>query len=102
MAGAVSNKLEEAHTGQGPGDREAKPTARLATWFRLAGCAAIFATGAFAARAAWEQTVWSWERGPQMVGFSLAHGGGFVLLFAPYLLLTWMIVASVVTVRQII
>ena len=28
---------------------------------------------AFAARVAWEKTLWTWERGPQAVGFSLMH-----------------------------
>ena len=27
----------------------------------------------FAARITWEKTVWTWSRGPQMVGFSLMH-----------------------------
>ncbi len=27
----------------------------------------------FSARIAWEKTVWTWTRGPQMVGFSLMH-----------------------------
>ena len=27
----------------------------------------------FAVRIAWEKTVWTWSRGPQMVGFNLMH-----------------------------
>ena len=27
----------------------------------------------FAARILWEKTVWTWSRGPQMVGFALWH-----------------------------
>jgi len=27
----------------------------------------------FAARILWEKTIWTWSRGPQMVGFSLWH-----------------------------
>jgi hypothetical protein len=27
----------------------------------------------FAARLLWEKTIWTWSRGPQMVGFSLWH-----------------------------
>jgi hypothetical protein len=100
MSRAFDDKREGAHTGRVPGDVERKPTARLAIWFRLAGCAASIATGALAVRLGWEQTVWSWERGPQMVGFSLAHGAGFFLLLAPYLLVAWMLAATVMTVRQ--
>jgi hypothetical protein len=37
-------------------------------WF----CSSPFAF-AFAARILWEKTVWTWSRGPQMVGFSLMH-----------------------------
>lgn len=69
-------------------------------WLRFGGCVAVVATGALAVRVGWEQTVWSWERGPQMVGFSLAHGGGFFLLFAPYWSLAWLLVVAVVSIRQ--
>lgn len=34
-----------------------------------------------AARLTWEQTFLTWDRGPQMVGFSLAHTGGVLALF---------------------
>jgi hypothetical protein len=40
----------------------------------------------FAARLGWEQTVWTWERGPQMVGFSLMHSGAGILLPIAFLL----------------
>ena len=29
--------------------------------------------GLFAVRIMWEKTIWTWSRGPQMVGFSLMH-----------------------------
>jgi len=35
-------------------------------------CVSPIAT-AFAGRILWEKTVWTWSRGPQMVGFSLWH-----------------------------
>jgi hypothetical protein len=37
-------------------------------WFFSFPIAALFA-----ARIMWEKTVWTWSRGPQMVGFSLMH-----------------------------
>ena len=37
-------------------------------WFFFAPLAILFA-----GRVMWEETVWTWERGPQMVGFSLLH-----------------------------
>ena len=35
----------------------------------------LFAPGAFlfSGRIIWEKTVWTWQRGPQAVGFSLIH-----------------------------
>ncbi|TAH46862.1 MAG: ankyrin repeat domain-containing protein [Elusimicrobia bacterium] len=39
----------------------------------------------FAGRVAWEHTVWTWERGPQMVGFSLMHSGTGLLLLLAFL-----------------
>src|SRR5262245_9551984 len=48
-----------------------------------------------AVRLVWEQTVWTWNRGPQMVGFSLMHGGlGILLLLALWGGLFW--IAAVV------
>jgi Ankyrin repeats (many copies) len=46
--------------------------------------------------------VWTWERGPQMVGFSLAHGSYAVLLLAPFLLALWAAVALVLIVVTLI
>jgi hypothetical protein len=45
------------------------------------GVVIVFASCWLAGRLAWEQTVWTWERGPQMVGFSLMHSGIGILLF---------------------
>lgn len=48
------------------------------------GFLAVTAVWLLAVRLVWEQTVWSWERGPQMVGFSLSHSsfGGLLMLCA--------------------
>jgi len=42
----------------------------------------VIPSAALALRLVWEQTALSWERGPQMVGFSLMHSGLGLLLFA--------------------
>lgn len=45
------------------------------------------------ARMIWEETSLTLQQGPQMIGFSLAHGGGAVLLLAPLLLVLWLVLA---------
>jgi len=59
-------------------------------------------TALLAARLIWEQTVWTWERGPQMVGFSLMHGSYAFLAFAPILLALWIAVALVLIVVKLV
>jgi len=48
--------------------RSAIPYPLKVWWFSCAPIALPFAV-----RIAWEKTVWTWSRGPQMVGFSLMH-----------------------------
>lgn len=66
------------------------------------GAVPLIGTAFLAARLIWEQTVWTWERGPQMVGFSLAHGPGAILFLAPLLLALWALVALVHIVANLI
>ena len=48
-------------------------------------------------RLVWEQTFLSWERGPQMVGFSLMHAGiGIVLILTLCAGLLWAVITLVV------
>lgn len=67
----------------------------------IIGYAIVAASGVLAVRLVWEQTALSWARGPQMVGFSLMHGGlGILLLLALYAGLLWagaVLIAFVVT-----
>jgi Ankyrin repeats (3 copies) len=52
-------------------------------------------------RLVWEQTALSWERGPQMVGFSLMHSGlGVLLILAQYLGILWLVVFLIVAARR--
>src|SRR5438876_5175713 len=62
------------------------PAARVRWWLLALGVIPLIGTALLAGRLIWEQTVWTWERGPQMVGFSLAHGSSAVLLLAAFLL----------------
>jgi hypothetical protein len=63
---------------------------RLLTSF---GLVVLLLAWALAAELASEQTFLSWNRGPQMVGFSLAHGPGIFLIFGTLAGLIWVIAA---------
>ena len=76
--------------------------ARLPLWIIGSGAIVFIGSATLAGRLIWEQTVWTWERGPQMVGFSLAHGSAAILLLAPFLLVIWTAVVAVLTVRSLI
>jgi hypothetical protein len=76
--------------------------ARLPLWFRILGAIICISSATLAGRLIWEQTVWTWERGPQMVGFSLSHGSAGILLLTPFLLVIWTAAAVVLTVRSLI
>jgi hypothetical protein len=76
--------------------------ARLPLWLSILGTIIFIGSATLAGRLIWEQTVWTWERGPQMVGFSLAHGSASILLLAPILLFLWTAVVAVLTVRSLI
>ena len=52
-------------------------------------------TALLTTRLIWEMTLLSWQYGPQMVGFSLAHGGGVILLVFPLALTVWLFIALV-------
>jgi hypothetical protein len=56
----------------------------------------ILATAVLAVRIVWEETTLTIEQGPQMLGFSLAHGYFAFLMLGPPLLALWLIAALVV------
>lgn len=76
--------------------------ARLPLWLSISGAIVCVGSAILVGRLIWEQTVWTWERGPQMVGFSLAHGSAAILLLAPFLLVIWTAVAVMLTIRSLI
>lgn len=66
-------------------------TAALPRWLLVSGWTAVLGSVVLAARLTWEQTLLTWSYGPQMVGFSLAHGSGVFLLFFPLVLVAWLL-----------
>lgn len=70
----------------------------LPNWLRIVWFFASPLGTAFSARIAWEKTVWTIIRGPQMVGFSLMHihpGFFFVGALCAFALMLWLIPALV-------
>jgi hypothetical protein len=60
------------------------------------GCwLALAATGLLALDIAWESTALSWERGPQMVGFTLIHTAGILVVPAILASVGWIVVSLV-------
>jgi len=74
---------------------------RLPVWAWAWGLPAICGSAALAARLAWEQTELTWESGPQMLGFSLAHGNGAILFLFPLLLFVWVVVVAARILRNL-
>jgi hypothetical protein len=54
------------------------------------------------ARLIWEETALTLQQGPQMIGFSLAHGYGAILFLAPLLLAIWLLAALVALIIVLI
>jgi uncharacterized membrane protein YhaH (DUF805 family) len=74
-------------------ESEAKQSGRWQRVLVFAGVPLIFLSAILAARIVWEETWLTLQQGPQMIGFSLAHGSAAVLLFAPTLLALWFVLA---------
>lgn len=57
----------------------------------------------FAARILWEKTIWTWSRGPQMVGFALWHiHPGFAVAgtLASLAIVLWLLIAVPVAIAR--
>jgi hypothetical protein len=67
---------------------------------RIWGWLAILGSSLLAADLVWEQTILNWTRGPQMVGFSLAHTFGVALIPFPLLLIPWLVVVGGISLRD--
>jgi hypothetical protein len=82
----------------GADSKENRATTRSSKVLVSVGWAAITLTAILAGRIVWEETFLTIQQGPQMLGFSLAHGPGAVLFLAPIVLLLWILAAIVVLV----
>jgi hypothetical protein len=74
------------------------PKTLVAVWW-----AAFIAGGALFLELLWEQTFLTWNRGPQMIGFSLWHVYPFFALvgFGGYvLMLVWLVLTAVFLARR--
>ena len=75
------------------GSKWTKQTSRVLV---SVGVFAILFAGILAGRMIWEETSLTFREGPQMLGFSLAHGAGAILFLAPFVLVLWLLIALVV------
>lgn len=62
------------------------------------GLPTVLFTAIFMGRMVWEETFLTFQQEPQMLGYSLAHGAGAILLLAPWLLSLWLLVALVILI----
>jgi hypothetical protein len=81
-----------------------KPTAssKFSLWLLGIGLFALLGSAALAARLIWEMTMWTWERGPQNIGFMLVHGSGAILVLFPPVLILWLAVAIAYTLWRLL
>lgn len=78
--------------------RGAFPFGLRAIWLCAAPAAVLFA-----ARVAWEKTVWTWERGPQMVGFSLLHIHPILAILGAlscFIIMAWLLPSTFYALRR--
>jgi hypothetical protein len=73
-------------------------------WLLIIGFAPFLGSAILAGRLVWEQTVWTWARGPQMVGFSLIHTCPIagLLLLSSLLLFVWLFITVILTVWKLV
>ncbi|HEY4370015.1 MAG TPA: ankyrin repeat domain-containing protein [Steroidobacteraceae bacterium] len=64
------------------------------------GLACVVSSAMLSARLIWEQTALTLRNGPQMVGFSLAHGPGVLLLLGPIGGIIWALTTLIVIARK--
>lgn len=64
----------------------------------IVGVFLTLGTAVLAGRLIWEMTSLTWQYGPQMIGFSLMHGPGALLILFPFALSIWLCVSLVTIV----
>lgn len=97
MAYAKQIVAKEGALAEGPSNHSdstlTKPSAPV---LLSIGGLLILLSALLGARIVWEETLLTLREGPQMIGFSLAHGPGAFLLFAPFATALWLLAALVV------
>ena len=77
---------------------------RLAKAWTIAGYVLVCGMAIFVGRMVYEETILTWRRGPQMVGFAVMHGGLPVVLMAGFIALPgtliWLAVSVVHLIRR--
>jgi hypothetical protein len=69
---------------------------QLPRWLIGIGVPLTIVTCVLAVRMVWEQTVLTWNLGPQMIGFSLMHSGAGLLLWVSFVVASlWFVVTLV-------
>jgi hypothetical protein len=71
------------------GSSSAKPVGRFHKFLVISSIPITLATAALCCRILWEENSLTFQDGPQMIGFSLAHGYFAMLFFAPLLSALW-------------
>ncbi|HTJ31285.1 MAG TPA: ankyrin repeat domain-containing protein, partial [Acidobacteriaceae bacterium] len=77
------------------GSARSVKTTRRSIALVVTGALAVIPTVSLAVRIVWEETFLTIQQGPQMIGYSLAHGFGALLFLGPILLLVWLLAALI-------
>ena len=92
-----------AERGMMPGVQTATPRG-FPRWWTITGYVLLAAAALFAGRIIYEETILTWNNGPQMVGFALAHGAAPVFLIAGLIALpggsVWVIGSLILLLRR--
>jgi hypothetical protein len=89
MMSETMTVMPEATNLQQPAAAKTLPLMMLAIGFVL-----MFGSVVLAGRLIWEMTSLTWQYGPQMIGFSLAHGPGALLFLFPLALFVWLLASA--------
>ena len=92
-----------AERGMMPGVQTATPRG-FPRWWTITGYVLLAAAALFAGRIIYEETILTWNNGPQMVGFALAHGAAPVFSIAGLIALpggsVWVIGSLILLLRR--
>ena len=89
MMSETMTVMPEVTNLQQPAAPKTLPLMMLAVGFVL-----MLGSVILAGRLIWEMTSLTWQYGPQMIGFSLAHGPGALLFLFPLALFVWLLASA--------